>query len=93
MMTESHPTIACEFCGRPLRVTSPHATRLRYHATCKREVDRLRHQRLRDVVGAGTEHTHVCDQCGVEFEAKRADARYCSPKCRVAAHRERALVR
>ena len=28
-----------------------------------------------------------CENCGEEFEAKRADAKYCSAKCRVAANR------
>lgn len=28
-----------------------------------------------------------CGQCGTEFPAKRRDARYCSSRCRVAAHR------
>lgn len=27
----------------------------------------------------------ICQQCGKEFEAKRADALYCSPRCRKAA--------
>lgn len=30
---------------------------------------------------------HRCEQCGVGFEA-RSDARYCSGRCRVAAHRQ-----
>ncbi len=31
--------------------------------------------------------THVCACCGDSFEA-RADARFCSTRCRVAAHRD-----
>lgn len=31
----------------------------------------------------------VCSHCGTRFTAKRSDARYCSPRCRVAALRER----
>jgi hypothetical protein len=29
----------------------------------------------------------TCDRCGEEFTPKRRDARYCSGRCRVAAHR------
>jgi len=29
----------------------------------------------------------ICEQCGREFESKRATARYCSPACRVKASR------
>lgn len=29
-----------------------------------------------------------CAQCGTEFVPKRASARFCSPKCRLLAHRE-----
>ncbi len=28
-----------------------------------------------------------CDHCGTEFEPARSDARFCSGRCRVAAHR------
>ena len=34
---------------------------------------------------------HRCEQCGVGFEA-RSDARYCSGRCRVAAHRQAKTV-
>lgn len=33
--------------------------------------------------------TTTCNGCGNEFTAQRSDARYCSPKCRTAAHRQR----
>lgn len=33
-------------------------------------------------------HTLTCNRCGDEFTARRTDARYCSPGCRIAAHRE-----
>lgn len=29
----------------------------------------------------------ICDHCGNHFHAGRSDARYCSGRCRVAAHR------
>ena len=28
-----------------------------------------------------------CEYCGKEYESKRADSKYCSPKCRVTANR------
>jgi hypothetical protein len=31
--------------------------------------------------------TRACDQCGSEFTPTRRDARFCSGRCRVAAHR------
>jgi len=31
-----------------------------------------------------------CEQCGIEYEAKRADSRFCSDKCRKAAARNNA---
>lgn len=33
-------------------------------------------------------HNLSCVNCGKTFQAKRADALYCSPKCRVAHHRK-----
>jgi hypothetical protein len=81
------PTIACEFCGAPVRVTSDKATRLKYHPACKRKVDRLRASARRTAAAAPTDH--VCDQCGQPFQAKRRDARYCSPRCRTQASRAR----
>jgi hypothetical protein len=32
---------------------------------------------------------HLCERCGAAFTPRRADARYCSTRCRVAAHRAR----
>ncbi|WP_448005322.1 hypothetical protein [Agromyces bauzanensis] len=33
--------------------------------------------------------TKTCDICGVEFDAARSDARFCSGKCRTASYRVR----
>jgi hypothetical protein len=33
------------------------------------------------------DHTRACAHCGQTFTPKRSDARYCSGRCRVAAHR------
>jgi hypothetical protein len=35
------------------------------------------------------DRTRSCERCGEEFTPKRSDARYCSVRCRVAAHREK----
>lgn len=31
----------------------------------------------------------ICYTCGKEFQSKRKDACYCSPACRISAHRKR----
>ncbi len=33
-----------------------------------------------------------CDNCGIEFESKRADAKFCSPRCRVTFSRKQSIV-
>ena len=39
---------------------------------------------------AKPDYTHklTCGYCGKTFKAVRSDAKHCSPKCRVAAHRK-----
>jgi hypothetical protein len=81
------PTIACEFCGAPVRVTSDKATRLKYHPACKRKVDRLRASARRTAAAAPTDH--VCDQCGKPSQAKGCDSRYGLSSCRTQASRAR----
>jgi hypothetical protein len=56
-------TIACEFCGAPLRVMRERQYRLKYHPACKRTVDRERARARRNATGS-TEH--VCDWCGAD---------------------------
>jgi predicted nucleic acid-binding Zn ribbon protein len=46
-------------------------------------------ERLNGVNAWPTEHTTVCELCLAAFAAERSDARYCSTRCRVAAHRRR----
>lgn len=88
-MTSAANTIACEYCGAPLRVTRDRQYRLKYHPICKRTVDRNRANARRDVTAAPSSTEHVCEGCGQTFEAKRKDAKYCSSRCRTAAHRAR----
>jgi hypothetical protein len=78
--------ISCEFCGAPVAVESDMAYRLKYHPKCKRESDRLAARARR--VGGNKTHTHICAECSQPFQSKRNDARFCSPRCRVKAHRE-----
>lgn len=40
------------------------------------------------VAPATATHEHVCEVCSTPFTAKRADARTCSTRCRVKAHRK-----
>jgi hypothetical protein len=35
---------------------------------------------------------HICEDCGEPFKARRADARFCSGRCQVKAHRKRKKV-
>ena len=72
--------IVCSYCGAPLLVERDMAYRLKYHPKCKRDVDRERYRRPES-------DGHACDHCGQSFAAKRSDAKYCSPRCRTAAHR------
>jgi hypothetical protein len=79
--------IACEYCGGPLRVDHPNPVydRLKYHPACKRAVDRERARGQR--VGSSQVHARTCEECGQAFQAKRHDARTCSPRCRTRMHR------
>ena len=77
--------INCVYCTAPLEVEHEMAYRLKYHPKCKRDVDRERYHHN----GSGREATRrPCEQCSKMFSAKRSDAKYCSPRCRTAAHRE-----
>ena len=46
-------------------------------------------ERLHGLSDRRTLHSTVCEVCLVAFAAERSDARYCSTRCRVAAHRRR----
>jgi hypothetical protein len=43
----------------------------------------------RNAARARHEQTRPCEHCGNAYVASRTDTRYCSPRCRVAAHRAR----
>jgi hypothetical protein len=56
----------------------------KYHALCKRTVDR---ERIAAKRNSGGEHLKKCAACGKEFVSKRSDAKTCGTKCRVALSR------
>jgi hypothetical protein len=53
---------------------------------CRREAERRRSAARREQVWVPPSPV-VCERCGEKFEARRSDARFCSTRCRVAAHR------
>jgi len=76
----------CASCGVPYGRW--HAA-IKYCSTsCKAAATRrmaAENARRRRSEGRTTDHT--CQHCGASFEPKRADARFCSGRCRVAFHR------
>ena len=56
----------------------------KYHAQCKRTVDR---ERIAAKRKSGGKHLKKCAACGKEFVSKRADAKTCGTRCRVALSR------
>lgn len=70
----------CNGCGRKV-IYVPVTSWQRYVAcsnTCRRIAQRRLHHDQRE-----------CDRCGKPYRPVRADACYCSTRCRVAAHRAR----
>lgn len=69
----------CAECGRTLL-----RNQLVYCCpSCAHDGD-LRRQRA---IRAANRPPKVCERCGTPLEGTRADARFCSARCRVAAHR------
>lgn len=50
-------------------------------------IDAGRHQWCLECVAVDGDKARCCAWCGSEFTPKRSDARFCSGRCRVAAHR------
>ena len=50
-------------------------------------IDAGRHQWCLECVAVDGDEARCCARCGSEFTPKRSDARFCSGRCRVAAHR------
>lgn len=72
-------THKCEHCGKGFAANR----RLKY---CSPACGIAARNAKRPKV-ARPNHSVVCQCCAEVFDAKRADAKYCSLKCRVAAHR------
>jgi hypothetical protein len=70
----------CEGCGRLVVDTE---WRQRTITVCS---ERCRRD-ARSVERRGAGHAKACARCGQSFPAVRSDARFCSTRCRVAAHR------
>jgi hypothetical protein len=91
--------VCCPDCGK-VEVRGVGARRCRECADRHARERRVDAQRTRRLLAAGLVERQacgvisllapvkgVCAQCGAEFERRRTTARYCSAKCRVAAHR------
>jgi putative metallohydrolase (TIGR04338 family) len=69
-------TATCQQCGLPLLGTAKLRSKF-----CSDECRWTYHNRLRHERGED-DRQKVCQICGTEFTASRADAKTCSPKCR-----------
>jgi len=75
----------CAYCGRPVAQKKYHSRYWPGRRFCNTACStRFYYKRKSEPLGEIS-----CRQCGETFQAKRADAQYCSVKCRVSAHRER----
>jgi hypothetical protein len=74
----------CSECSRVIMQASQQV-----YVVCGKACSRVRSIRLQKEVRAKKRiKVRKCQVCGVEFEASRIDARYCSPKCRMIHHRQ-----
>ena len=83
MTTEPFETVECQGCGRPMTVGLARDSKPHHRACSLRCEARVR----RREAAASKMWAGVCANCGVVFEGKRSDARYCSPGCRLKMHR------
>jgi hypothetical protein len=78
----------CETCGREVYFVSANKDEATTRVFCCDDCrDRAPKSR---VVGP---HEKVCEVCGEAFEARRSDAKTCSPACRQRAYRQRSEAR
>jgi len=73
----------CRWCDRPVTYTGHNWARY-CTAGCLRSARRARRRLARELA-----RQCRCGQCGGQFTAPRADARYCSDACRQLAYRQR----
>lgn len=86
--------ITCSTCGRAVVVYDRRMARRYCSAACSAVAEAARVARLNAAVSARRAEARAarkatCAGCGSTFTPTRADARYCSGACRVAAHRAR----
>jgi hypothetical protein len=76
--------LVCEYCGGRIarKDVRPTAWRLKYHSACKRTKEREARTR-----GIADPARPVCQFCGEPFTSARSHAKFCSTRCRTAAHR------
>jgi len=89
----AHFQRACEGCGLPM-LTPLYPTKVRRwfkkhvgirNAVCSRRCEQRYRRRLKRQERA----TATCACCGIQFEPRRSDARFCSIACKQAAYRDR----
>jgi hypothetical protein len=82
-----HPPSPCEGCGRP--VHNEKTFRVRFLTFCcercrrRAQASHAREQRC------SARSTRTCGMCGETFEPARTDAKFCSPRCKQKAYRQR----
>jgi hypothetical protein len=77
----------CPTCSRKVVIdeTKRERERRRQHIFCSE----VCYQKHRNLMRRHEPHELECQVCGESFTAKRSDARYCSARCRMRAHRQR----
>ena len=81
----------CSHCGCHMATIATGWNRGPAPVVCSTRCEVERERQRQRVKGAARPkaamHASTCQHCGEAFTAKRADARFCGVKCRVAAHR------
>lgn len=84
---EARRTITCLGCGERFFRRNPGQHSTGYCSEACRRAVLAQRQRTRRATERVPPPPRPCDHCGVAFEPARSDARFCSSRCRVAAHR------
>ncbi len=87
LFLEWEPKQVCARCGKPIEGVFVSRAKKYCSYRC---VNDAQIARRRERQAAARQL--VCAQCGDAFEGKRRDAKYCSPRCKTAAHRQRTTV-
>jgi len=81
------PETPCEHCGRPVR--NQQWMRYRRHTFCCEQCESRHYARIARERRALKRTPRACAECGETFTPRRADALYCSGRCRQRAYRKR----